>query len=255
MPTEVVAQLLLLLILFGALHWGRNGGFVTALIAIAIYVGMRYPMLDAEGLSLDVVTMIVTRAIAYAVIGVAGGELAGRVKYQLARANGDTMIDPITRVYSARYAGETIACALGKHHRYETPCAVLSLTISPAVWSDLRVRQMDSLMRRVASRLRNDIRMVDDVAYHDNGGFIIILPETTAHSANVVVKRLRAGVIDIAGCGMDEITARVLTCGADDAELEALADVLAPEFAKPGASPAVPNAAGRRSTDQAPENA
>ncbi|MBN2840147.1 MAG: hypothetical protein JXP37_04220, partial [Coriobacteriia bacterium] len=177
-PAEVVAQLLLILILAGALHWGRNGGFVTALIAIAIYVGMRYPLLKAEGLSPDVVTMIVSRAVAYTVIGLIGGELAGRVKYLLARMERDAMIDPVTRVYSARYAGQAVARALGKHRRYETTCSVLTLTISPAVWSDLKLRRMDSLMRRVASHLRNDVRMVDDVAYHDNGSFIIILPET-----------------------------------------------------------------------------
>ncbi|MEA5074876.1 MAG: hypothetical protein VB139_00825, partial [Coriobacteriia bacterium] len=44
-PAEFAAQLLMIIILAGALHWGRNGGFITALIAIAIYVGMRYDVL------------------------------------------------------------------------------------------------------------------------------------------------------------------------------------------------------------------
>ncbi|MHB8049609.1 MAG: GGDEF domain-containing protein [Coriobacteriia bacterium] len=254
-PTEAVAQFLLILVLASALHWGRNGGFVAALVAIAIYVGIRYPVLTAEGLSPDVVTMIISRALAYTIIGLVGGELAGRVKYLLARSEHDAMIDPVTRVYSARYAGQAIASALGKHCRYGTSCSILNLTISPAVWSDLKSSRMNSLMRRVASHLRNDVRLVDDVAYHENGGFVLILPETGAESAGIVAKRLRAGVVDVAGCGTDEVTARVLTCGADDAELEALADVLAPVTRERDDSVTEQKAARRRSTDRAPENA
>lgn len=254
-PTEAAAQFLLILVLASALHWGRNGGFVAALIAIAIYVGMRYPQLTAEGLSPDVVTMIVSRALAYAVIGLVGGELAGRLKYLLTRGERNTMIDPVTRVYSARYAGQAIASAVGKHRRYGTSCSILTLTISPAVWLDLKSSRMNALMRRVASHLRNDVRLVDDVAYHDNGGFVLVLPETGADGAGVVARRLRAGIGDVAGCGTNEVTVRVLTCGADDAELEALADVLAPALTELHGSPVDPTPAGRRSTDRAPEKA
>lgn len=254
-PTEVVAQLLFILILVGAVHWGRNGGFVTALIAIAIYVGMRYPQLSAEGLSADVVTMIVSRALAYTIIGLVGGELAGRLKYLLTRVDRTVMIDPVTRVYSARYAGQAITSALGKHRRYGTVCSVLSLTISPAAWSDLKASRMDALMRRVASYLRNDVRLVDDVAYHDNGAFILVLPETGAEGAGVVARRLRAGVVDVAGCGPDEVAAKVLTCGADDASLAMLADVLAPGHMDPDGSATEQRTAERRATDGTPENA
>ncbi len=229
MPAEVVGQLLLVLVLAGALHWGREGGFVTALIAVVIYVGMRYPLMRTEGLSSDIVTMIASRAIAYTVVGLAGGELAGRVKYLFARIEREAMIDPVTRVYSARYAGETIACALGKHRRYETPCSVLHLKVSPAVWSDLKTSRMSALMRRVASHLRNNVRMVDDVAYNGNAGFIIILPETGSDGADVVARRVHLGIVDTIGCSADEVTFEKLVCGTDDARLEELAGVLAPD--------------------------
>lgn len=84
-PAEFAAQLLMIIILAGALHWGRNGGFITALIAIAIYVGMRYEVLVTEGLSVDVITMIVSRAIAYTVIGLAGAEGAAVASERLRR--------------------------------------------------------------------------------------------------------------------------------------------------------------------------
>ena len=42
---EIVAQLLLLGVLFVALHWGRPGGFISALIATLIYLGLRIPVI------------------------------------------------------------------------------------------------------------------------------------------------------------------------------------------------------------------
>lgn len=249
-PAEAIAQLLLILILAGALLWGRNGGFVTALIATAIYVGMRYTVMTEEGLSADVVTMIVARVLVYALVGVIGGELAGRMKYLLARSERDVMVDPTTRVYSALYAGRAIAAAIGKQHRYGATCSVLTLTLSPAVWASLSARQMDSLMRRVASYLRNDVRMVDDVAYRDNGGFIVILPETTRDGAEVAARRLRAGVASLLGSDATELTTQVMSCGVDDAALEELARTLAPEPLAGGEAPdATPQMTGRRASD------
>lgn len=253
-PAEATAQLLLILVLAGALLWGRNGGFVTALIATAIYVGMRYPVLAAEGLSADAVTMIVARVLGYAVIGVIGGELAGRMKYILTRREHDVMVDHATHVYSALYAGRAIAAAIGKHHRYGTTCSVVTLTLSPAIWSGLSSPRMNALMRRVASYLRNDVRMVDDVAYRDNGGFILILPETEGAGAEVAAKRLCTGIASLLGCDVTELNTRVMSCGTDDAALADLARTLAPEpLAGDDVAPATPQVSGRRASDRSGE--
>lgn len=254
-PAEFAAQLLMIIILAGALHWGRNGGFVTALIAIAIYVGMRYDVLMTEGLSVDVITMIVSRALAYTVIGLAGGELAGRIKYVLTRVERETMIDPVTRVYSTRYAGRAIASAIGQFRRYQTPCSIVLLTVSPKLWSDLKASRMNSLMRKVASYIRNDVRLVDDVAYRGNGGFIVILPSTGAEGAAVATERLRRGVVSAIDSDDEEITVRILTCGIDDEALEELAAALTPAPDPDDEEPTAPQQTGRRATDRQAEQA
>lgn len=254
-PAEFAAQLLMIIILAGALHWGRNGGFVTALIAIAIYVGMRYDVLMTEGLSVDVITMIASRALAYTVIGLAGGELAGRIKYVLTRVERETMIDPVTRVYSTRYAGRAIASAIGQFRRYQTPCSIVLLTVSPKLWSDLKASRMNSLMRKVASYIRNDVRLVDDVAYRGNGGFIVILPSTGAEGAAVATERLRRGVVSAIDSDDEEITVRILTCGIDDEALEELAAALTPAPDPEDEEPTAPQQTGRRATDRQAEQA
>lgn len=254
-PAEFAAQLLMIIILAGALHWGRNGGFITALIAIAIYVGMRYDVLVSEGLSVDMITMIVSRAVAYTVIGLAGGELAGRIKYVLTRVERETMIDPVTRVYSTRYAGRAIASAIGQFRRYQTPCSIVLLTVSPKLWSDLKPSRMNSLMRKVASYIRNDVRLVDDVAYRGNGGFIVILPSTGAEGAAVATERLRRGVVSAIDSEDTAIAARILTCGIDDEALDELATALAPAPDPEDVEPNAPQQTDRRATDRQPDGA
>jgi hypothetical protein len=72
---EVVGQLLMLVVLVGAVHWGRNGGFVAALVATLVYVYLALVLPDTRSLSDDVLTTIAVRVIAYGVVGVVGGEL------------------------------------------------------------------------------------------------------------------------------------------------------------------------------------
>jgi len=251
-PTEVVAQLLLILVLAGALHWGRSGGFVAALVAIAIYVGMRFTTLEAEGLSADMVTMIVSRVLAYTLIGLVGGEISGRTKYLLAKAERSSLIDPETGVYNAAYASRAITSALGQWARYETPYSVIDLSLAPAVWSALKPRACRTLMRQVTSEIRNDVRLVDDVAYRGNGRFLVLLPSTTAEGAAAAADRLHKSVVRAIGGASEMVTVSVFSCGRDDTMLGAIAEALAPPEGDPAstAPPRDTGITGRRSADE-----
>lgn len=251
-PTEVVAQLLLIVVLAGALHWGRNGGFVSALVAIAIYVGMRFTTLEAEGLSADMITMIVSRVLTYTLVGLAGGEISGRIKYLLAKAERSSLIDAETGVYNAAYASQAIASAIGRWTRYETPYSVVDLSLAPAVWTALQPKRARALMRQVASEIRNDVRLVDDVAYRGNGRFLVVLPSTPAEGATAAAGRLHTGVVHTIGGTSEMVTVNVLSCGRDDEALGAIAEALAPPESDPASTAPMPNTGvrGRRSTDE-----
>jgi GGDEF domain-containing protein len=250
-PLEVVAQLLLILVLAGALHWGRSGGFVSALVATAIYVGMRFTTLEVEGLSADMMTMIVSRVLAYTLVGLAGGEISGRIKYLLAKAERGSLVDAETGVYNAAYASRAIASALGQWARYETPYSVVELALTPAVWSALKPKRSRTLMRQVASEIRNDVRLVDDVAYRGNGRFLVLLPSTPAEGAMAAAGRLHKGVAHTLGSASEMVTVNVLSCGRDDEALGAIAEALAPAEGDPASTTPMPGTrvTGRRSTD------
>lgn len=226
---EVVAQLLIILVLAGALHWGRNGGFIAALIATAIYVALRMPLLNAAGLTTDALILIAIRVLTYAVVGIAGGEVAGRVKYLLARLQDTAMIDGCTGAYSACHASKTITSGLGAWERYQTPFSVIVLRIRPTVWKSLRPARVRAMMRQVASVLRNDVRMVDDIAFRADGEFLALLPSTDLAGARIASDRLADLVRETLGTNDSEVTAEVLSCTKDAVRLAALARELAPE--------------------------
>lgn len=225
---EVAAQLLLIVVLGGALHWGRNGGFIAALFAIALYVGMRFSMLAVDGLSSELLTMLGARAGTYAVVGIVGGELASRIKYLFARLESDALIDHTTGVYSPRYAAESILSGLGQYERYETEYSVVKLVIDGPVYAPLKPGRYRQVMRQLASHLRADIRMVDDLAFAAPGMFMALLPTTPVAGAGVVAERLRTAACTVLGVTPETVTASVLSASLTPTELRTLAGALCP---------------------------
>ncbi|MDZ4063067.1 MAG: hypothetical protein U1E22_00190, partial [Coriobacteriia bacterium] len=137
---EVAAQVLLLGVLLGAVHWGRSGGSLAALAASVLYIVMRLPMvLSAQGLSIDIATLVIVRILTYGLIGIVGGELCTRIKYIFARLEGSSSIDDWSQVYNQRFILRTLTAASGQHARYDTPYTVVLISIAPAIMDGLRV--------------------------------------------------------------------------------------------------------------------
>ncbi|MDO8848444.1 MAG: hypothetical protein Q7W51_08680 [Coriobacteriia bacterium] len=229
---EITAQLLLILVLAGALHWGRNGGFLATLVAIAVYVAMRVPLLQDQGLSNDVLTLLATRSVTYAIVGVVGGELSARIKYLFARLENDSLIDPQTGVYSARYAADAIISGVGQWERYKTEYSVVTINLAQGVFAALKAKDVRHLMRQVAGYVRNDIRMVDDLAAGATGTFYVLLPRTDGVGAVVVAERLASGVRGLFDARDEPVTVTMLSASSGAPELKKLADALNPAAAE-----------------------
>ncbi|MHB1324390.1 MAG: hypothetical protein ACYCXZ_08695 [Coriobacteriia bacterium] len=225
---EVVAQMLLIVVLGGALHWGRNGGFIAALLAIAVYVVMRLPLLESQGLSADLITMLASRSLTYAVVGVIGGELAARMKYLFARLENDSLVDGVTGVYSPRFAAEAILSGVGQWERYQTEFSVVRMAVDAGFYSAFKQGRYRQVMKQVAGQIRNDIRMVDDLAFAAPGTFLVLLPRTPLSGAGVVSDRLAAGVGSLLGLQPDALSVSILAASHSSTDLRALAESLHP---------------------------
>ena len=81
---EVIAQLMLLAVLIIAVHYGRKGGLIAALVASLIYIVMRIPSLSGV-MTPEIAAIMIARVAAYGLVGVVGGDISGRIKYIFAR--------------------------------------------------------------------------------------------------------------------------------------------------------------------------
>lgn len=187
---DVVAQLLIAVVLIGAVHWGRNGGFVAAIVAVVVYLVVRMPDLLETGLSDSLVAEFALRVLTYGLVGVVGGEVSGRVKYLVARASSDPLLDELTGLYNARYASQAVSSSLDAWRRYQVPCAAVVVTIEPPLFAEIRQDRYRTLLRGVASALRGAVRLVDDVAYAPDGTFVVLLPHTGRAGAVVAEARI-----------------------------------------------------------------
>ncbi|GAB4273989.1 MAG: hypothetical protein Kow0056_01680 [Coriobacteriia bacterium] len=223
---EIVGQALLLVVLVGAVHWGRNGGYATAVIAALGYILLRVPLLMDQGLTPTVTTLLVTRTLAFAIVGILGGELCTRMKYIFAAMDEANTLDMVTHVFNERFAACRLKKLLGEFDRYGNDFSVILMTIDPAIYASLNKARMRRLLRDVASHIRSDIRIVDDVARLNDNRFIIILPQTGRDGAGVVSDRIHKNVCERLGARLESVKTSALGTPEDKESLEALLESL-----------------------------
>jgi len=199
-------------VLIGAAHWGRDGGFVAAVVATVIYLVMSLPALAEHGLSGDAIMPVLMHVLIYAVVGIVGGDVCSRVKYVFARISGDPLLDEETGVYSARYAAQAIRSGAETYQRYKAPYSLVRITTEPLAFEELRPGRRRAVLRQIASAARCAVRLVDDVAYAGEGVFLVLLPQTDAAGAAVVEERLVREIHELLDRSDHSIAAEVLSC-------------------------------------------
>lgn len=224
---EVVAQIMLFLVLFAAVHWGRRGGFVAALAASLGYIVLRIPAVTADPtVTSDVLVMILTRVIAYGLIGIVGGEIAMRMKYVLAGLENSSSIDELSGLFNDRIMAHALSSARARFERYQEPFSVVVVEADASTIADFKPSKQRAIIRGIAGYIRSDIRLVDEAGRLVDGRFMVLLPHTSKDGAVVVAERLATGVRAALHSGPDAVRSTALGAS-DDAELAALGESLA----------------------------
>lgn len=221
-PIELVAQLLLLAVLVGAVRWGRRGGTFTAVTATVAYILMRIDYGAATSFPPEFTRLLLIRAGTYALVGIGVGEACSRIKYLFARAKDDMAIDPASRVYTADFMTRLLRTSVASFLRYGTPFAVIRLEVDASLTSGLRAGKADEVIRAVADHLRSELRLVDDVGRLHDGAFVVLLPQTAGKEVVGVAARLRSGLQDSMGIAVGVIRSQVFESGDDLPKIEAL---------------------------------
>jgi len=239
---EVVAQLLLFGVLVVAVHWGRRGGMLAALVASVIYIALRIPLLSS-GLAREDLLFMASRIAAFMLVGIIGGEVFGRIKYVFARLDDSNTIDDWSRVYNQRYTDHAIEKARARYARYGEPFSLVVVTMTPALTADLSPQRQRTLVRAVANYLRDDVRIVDEVCRVDDGRFLLLLPHTNKAGGVVVEGRVREGVRHTVGAREDSVTTACYGAAEDTLALAELSASLSPVSASEPLGAVQPSAA------------
>jgi len=235
---EVVGQLMLLGVLFAAVHWGRRGGFIAAIAASLIYIAIRIPLLPVEtGPSTDTVITILTRVLSYGLVGIVGGELATRMKYVLAGLEGSSNIDSASGIYNQRAFARLLEGALARFERYGEPFSLVLIDVDSTDAGTQRPSKERALVRSLAGTIRNDIRLVDEAGRLADGSFAVLLPHTPKSGGEVVTERLAAAARSTLGAKVHAVSARCMSSAEDAEALGALlATIAEPEGSVGGAA-------------------
>lgn len=225
---EIVAQLGIVVVVAAAAHWGRKVGTLVALAAAVVYLWIRLPLI-ASSLSGPAVMLVVSRIAGYLLLGIVGGEIFGRVKYVFARSHDSEAIDDFSHVFSQRFAAHAIRQALCRADRYAEPFSIVLVTLGPRFSHDVKPEHRRSLVRSVANVIRDDVRIVDDVAHLDDGRFAVILTHAGAGDARVVAARLAAAVVTAHGVDGSHVGTESLSAPEDRVAIEQLCSRIEPE--------------------------
>jgi GGDEF domain-containing protein len=219
---EVAAQIAIVAVVAAAAHWGRKAGTIWALVASIAYLAVRLPLI-ADGFSGPAILLVVSRIAGYLLLGIVGGEIFGRVKYRFALSMDSSSIDDFSRVYNERYAARAVRQALARVDRYTEPFSLVLLTLGAEFAGDGRTDHLRTLVRSVANVLRDDVRIIDDVAHLSDGRFAVLLPRTNARGAHSVASRLATAVGSAHGVNDGNVVSECLTAPEDSAAIEAFA--------------------------------
>ena len=101
-------------------------------------------------------------------------------------------MDEVTGLFNQRFVTEMLRSMIGQHERYHKPFSIVLLSVEKA--SGTSGVPNRSVLRRVATQIRGDLRLVDDVARLDDGRFLLVLPHTEKAGAHIAADRVRSGV-------------------------------------------------------------
>jgi GGDEF domain-containing protein len=222
-PIELVAQLLLLVVLFGAVRWGRRGGTIAAVAAFVAYVAIKGVALSGNLFTPDALRAVAVHAVLYALVGILGGEACSRMKGLFARAHDARAVDEVSTAYTPRFIARLLGDAVATFQRYNLTFSVLVISVDGRATIGMGASDAAGVLRTTAIRLRKGLRLVDEVGRLPWGAFAIILPQTGRAGAQIAADRLRSHLRETLGVDDAAITVRTLTASDDLDAIIALA--------------------------------
>jgi diguanylate cyclase (GGDEF)-like protein len=104
--------------------------------------------------------------------------------------------DSLTGIYNRRHFFDVSETEIARAQRYQRPLAIIMLDIDLFKSVNDRFGHLigDQILRNVADRVQNELRVNDVLGRYGGEEFAILLPETSLVDSELVAERLRASV-------------------------------------------------------------
>lgn len=185
---EIIGQLLILFVLLGALHYGRNGGIVTFLIASTIYLLLRLPMISQSGLESSAGYLVI-RFLLFAFVGILGGEITSRIKYVFVSLENHDYIDPVTLLYNSHFFANLVNKSIAHYDRSKKQFSIMTVELFEIALGNQPLHQ-EKRLRETGKVIRNNLRVLDEVGRISDRKFAVLLVDTPREGAEVVKERV-----------------------------------------------------------------
>lgn len=206
-------------VLVAAVLWDTLGGLVAGMLAGTA--------INAIGTSTNAPLRWEHGFFAFGLLGAwALRQIAGEV---VGREAGD-LVDPITGLHNARFFLRDIDLEVARAHHYDAIFSVVVIDLPVASLERLPRRWRMWAIKDIARALKDALRTVDKVVYatdETRHRFVLILPETAADGATIVLYRLAervATILQLQGgnLGVNDLTQTIITLPGNETELKEL---------------------------------
>ena len=189
MGPEIVGQVLILLALFGGLHYGRKGAVVCFLASTSIYAIVAFSFMSGQ--PVIALELFLFRTGIYGAVAFAAGELNTHLKYLFVKLEHHDYVDDMTGLYNSKYFSKLLEKQIGEFDRYGSEFSMASFSIKEDLFSPLKDKVHNKLIRDIGNTvIRNNIRGVDDAARIAGTRFMVLFPKTNLEGAKIATNRI-----------------------------------------------------------------
>lgn len=144
------------------------------------------------------------------------------VNRTLTESGNQGYVDVTTGLFSIKFFKSIIAKQVQSFERYQAYFSLILVTVPPETIKNLRRD-----LRDVASFLRSNVRVIDEMGSSGEGQFCILLPHTMSSGASVVSNRLRSGLTEmLGGEPADGLQVETISAPEKLGEIKQLADLI-----------------------------
>lgn len=191
---DVVGQLMILVALFGGLHYGRKGALISFVAATGFYAIFAFGFKGSIDTG-TAVQLFLIRTLVFGMVALVAGELNVRLKYLFVKLEHHDYVDNVTNLYNSKYMAKLIDKYISEFDRYGSKFSVTSFTVNPDLLVSLKKKTRDKLIKDLGnSVIRGNIRGADEAARLDGTTFSVLFPNTNLDGATCASLRVKGKI-------------------------------------------------------------